>query len=133
MKTNECLLYEMKTKKRFEIKKYMSRKDIQDKSTLLRLKTFTRSKKIIPGWLDKPKGLLKVLWERGFIDELMLTSYSEKGKKIQLDRHSHEILPEYRKYVLQDLMSTTTDFKDEPTAMQQLMSTSSDRTPTSAI
>ena len=34
------------------------------------------------GWMGKPKGLLQILWERGFIDENNLNLYSLKGKKI---------------------------------------------------
>ena len=32
--------------------------------------------KVIEGWENKPKGLLQILWERGFIDELRLENYT---------------------------------------------------------
>ena len=35
---------------------------------------------IIPGWLGKPKGLLHVLWERGWINEDEISKYSVDGK-----------------------------------------------------
>ena len=36
---------------------------------------------IIEGWVGQPKGMLQVLWERGFIDESNLKSYTIAGKK----------------------------------------------------
>ena len=33
------------------------------------------------GWLGKPKGLLQVLWERGWINESRLGEYTLKGTK----------------------------------------------------
>jgi hypothetical protein len=38
-------------------------------------------KKIIERWMGKPKGMLQVLWERGFIDEGNLQQYTIDGKK----------------------------------------------------
>ena len=40
--------------------------------------------KIKEGWVGKPKGLLQVLWERGFIDTTKLSSYTLTGKKTEL-------------------------------------------------
>jgi hypothetical protein len=37
---------------------------------------------IEPGWVDKPTGLLQVLWESGWIDTLNLTKYLKEGKKV---------------------------------------------------
>ena len=37
------------------------------------------------GWLGKPKGLLQVLWERGWIDKNKVNEYSLKGKGYQKD------------------------------------------------
>ena len=37
------------------------------------------------GWMGKSKGLLQILWERGFIDENNINLYSLKGKKCQMD------------------------------------------------
>jgi hypothetical protein len=34
---------------------------------------------VIEGWLDKPKGLKQVLWERGLIDLKKPSSYSKEG------------------------------------------------------
>ena len=38
-------------------------------------------RKIIEGWVGKLKGMLQVLWERGFIDEGNLQQYTIDGKK----------------------------------------------------
>ena len=35
----------------------------------------------IEGWDRKPKGMLQVLWERGFIDETQVGNYTIGGKK----------------------------------------------------
>jgi len=45
------------------------------------------------GWLGKPKGLLQVLWERGWIDEQNMSKYSLKGRTCQLDEK--KVLPEH--------------------------------------
>ena len=36
----------------------------------------------VAGWYNSPKGLLQVLYERGFIDIDNLSKYSKNGKKI---------------------------------------------------
>ena len=37
------------------------------------------------GWMGKPKDLLQIHWERGFIDEQNVHLYSLKGERSQLD------------------------------------------------
>ena len=37
------------------------------------------------GWLGKPKGLLQVLWERGWIDKNNVCKYILKGKAEQMN------------------------------------------------
>jgi hypothetical protein len=51
--------------------------------------------KIEPGWVDKPKGLLQVLWERGWIDESNLSKYSKEGKAAWFDQKTKEVKPEF--------------------------------------
>ena len=83
------------------------------------------------GWVGQPKGLLQVLWERGLIDHQKYDSgeYSLNGKAHQKDEDGN-ILPTFNPYLLRDLMEKFSDFQDEPTEMEQLMtdlsSTSSD-------
>ena len=70
--------------------------------------------------MNAPKGLLQILWERGFIDETNVKQYSEKEKKSQKDADGN-VLPEYQKYILSNLMRECTDFKEEKTSMEKLM------------
>jgi len=72
------------------------------------------------GWLGKPKGLLQVLWERGWIDEQKVSEYSLKGKTWQLDENK-QVLPEHRRFVLRSLMADCADFRNEKSAMEVLM------------
>ena len=39
------------------------------------------SAKVVEGWQGKAKGLLHVLWERGFIDTTNLDKYTMNGKQ----------------------------------------------------
>ena len=72
------------------------------------------------GWVGRPKGLLQVLWERGWIDEKRISEYSLKGTKNQMDDNGN-ILPQYRHFVLRTLMFEFTDFKKEKSAMEVLL------------
>ena len=118
-KNKEELLIELKKKHKFEITKYLSMNEVTD----IESKKGIKLKKTFPemeiGWLGQPKGLLQVLYERGFIDTAQLSEYSENGRKHQLD-DNNDVLPEYKKFVLRSLMEETTDFKNEPNAIQQL-------------
>jgi len=79
---------------------------------------------IIQGWMNKPKGLLQILWEQGWINpnENMNNYVIEKGQ-IWLDLHG-KVLPESendaKKSVLTNLLSKCPDFKFEKSAMQKL-------------
>ena len=46
------------------------------------------------GWLGNPKGLLQVLWEKGWIDENNVSKYTLKGKANQMNE-KNELLPEH--------------------------------------
>ena len=72
------------------------------------------------GWLGKPKGLLQVLWERGWVDENRVSEYSLKGTKNQIDEEGN-ILPEHRRSILRSLMMECADFKAEKSAMEVLL------------
>ena len=79
---------------------------------------------VIQGWLGKPKGLLQILWECGWIDPLEnLQKYVKDKKQNWLDAHGN-VLPEYKrdatKFVLTDLLANCPDFKYEKSAMQKL-------------
>lgn len=70
------------------------------------------SRKIRPGWVGKPKGLLQVMWERGFIDEEKLDKY-----KLTATDHDGELIEEYS---LRHLMSNCTDFATEKSQLQSI-------------
>jgi len=79
---------------------------------------------ILEGWIGKQKGLLQVLWERGWIDPSeKMQNYVVDKKQKWLDPAGN-ILPEFKldakKFVLTDLLSNCPDFKYEKSAMQKL-------------
>ena len=112
----------------------MAEKGIRTKGTAKELRTIAEdndlltketSAKVIEGWEEKPKGLLQVLWERGWIDDSNLQQYTLKGKE--------DIFGVLRRETsLKALMSDCEDFKDEESllqSMEQKMGISVDRTP----
>ena len=71
------------------------------------------------GWMGKPKGLLQILWERGFVDEKNVSLYSLKGKKYQLDEDGN-LKKQFERYSLRTLMKRCSDFANEKSAMEHL-------------
>jgi len=81
--------------------------------------------KIVEGWEGKPKGMLQILWERGWIDETNLKHYSIKGRHdacgLLITGSSLKIL-----------MSNCEDFEEEESLLQAMgreMGITVDRTP----
>ena len=74
------------------------------------------------GWCKQPKGLLQILWERGYIDEdaYRRGKYSLNGKSDQKDANG-VILPEFKKYIIHNLMDETTDFRSELSSIGYIM------------
>ena len=68
----------------------------------------------IAGWEGKAKGLLQVLWERGFIDESNLSSYNISGSK---DKHGNI----NNSFSLLHIMSECEDFSNETTLLQDTL------------
>jgi len=76
------------------------------------------------GWMHKSKGLLQVLWERGWIDpNESINNYVKDKKQKWLDPNGN-VLPEFtaeaKKFVLTNLLAECPDFKYEKSAMQKL-------------
>jgi len=76
------------------------------------------------GWMHKSKGLLQVLWERGWIDpNENINNYVKDKKQKWLDPNGN-VLPEFtseaKKFVLTNLLAECLDFKYEKSAMQKL-------------
>ena len=64
--------------------------------------------KVVEGWENKPNGLLRILWERGFIDELRLENYMLNGK--------HDAFGFVQKdFSLKSLKGNCLDFEEEET------------------
>ena len=78
------------------------------------------------GWVNKPKGMLQILYERGFLDpSKSMNSYTLGGKK---DEYGH-IVPGSS---LKVLLSSLLDFQNEETLLQyhgRLLGVIVDRTP----
>ncbi|KAI2499926.1 hypothetical protein MHU86_14547 [Fragilaria crotonensis] len=73
----------------------------------------TRERK---GWAGQPKGLLQVLWERGWIDEGQLERYT-----IDVAKDSDgEVLEDAERWSLKYLMASCLDFAEEMTALQHV-------------
>ena len=75
--------------------------------------------------MGKPKGMLQILWERGFIDETKLKDYTISGKK---DAYGSIDLTFSLKY----LLSQCTDFAEEESLLQSMgrkMGVTIDQTP----
>ena len=81
--------------------------------------------KVVEGWENKPNGLLRILWERGFIDELRLENYMLNGK--------HDAFGFVQKdFSLKLLKGNCLDFEEEETLLQSMgkeMGVLVDRTP----
>ena len=68
--------------------------------------------KIIKGWSGKAKGLLQIIWERGFIDASKITNYN-----LHAWDSDEECIPEYS---LVDLMKSCTDFMEELSQLEAI-------------
>ncbi len=82
-------------------------------------------RKIIEGWVGKLKGMLQVLWERGFINKGNLQQYTVDGKK---DAYG-VLIPNTS---LKLMVSNLQDFEEEESLLQsigQLMGVTIDCTP----
>ncbi len=81
--------------------------------------------KIIEGWQGKAKGLMQILWERGFIDERNLDKYTMNGRQDVFG----VLIPETS---LMYLMGNCEDFEEEESLLQangREMGVLVDRTP----
>ena len=76
------------------------------------------------GWLGRPKGMLQILWERGWIDSTKVVSsrsmrYSKEGKKGDFGEDG-KLKDENRQYVLSHLLKQCKDFKEEMSDLEHL-------------
>ena len=79
---------------------------------------------VVKGWMHKPKGMLQILWERGFIDSTKVKTarssrYSKDGKKGDLNDEG-ELTEEGKLYSMNALLMNCTDFRSEVTDLEHL-------------
>jgi hypothetical protein len=68
------------------------------------------------GWVNKPKGLRQVLWERGFINERHWKKYKLTRNKKNDFNDDGSLKEESKPYILSELMATCADFSFWPLA-----------------
>lgn len=77
---------------------------------------------IDPGWLGKPKGMLQILWGRGYIDVMKVKNprsmqCSKDGKKDVDCDGKGKLNNTGRQYCLSYILSACDDFKNEKTEL----------------
>ena len=77
------------------------------------------------GWAGTPKGMLQILYERGFINAALVntarsTRYSKLGKKNDFEKDTGKIMDECKQYSLTHLFSKCSDFTNEITDLEHL-------------
>ena len=97
-KTKRQLMDELKNKG-FSVRKYYSREEIDELAQNYKIDLTYDQQHVIEGWIGKPKGLLQVLWERGWINTEELDRYSGDGKSCQKDEFG-KVKKENERYVL---------------------------------
>ena len=83
-KTKKMLVDEIKMTG-YQIRGHLSKDELERIAALKNIELTYEYNIKKEGWMGKPKGLLQILWERGFIDEQNLNLYTLKGRKNQLD------------------------------------------------
>ena len=87
--------------------------DLQSKANALDIPTkITETEKTTKGWVGKPKGILQVFWEQGFIDSLNYKKY-----RMKLLDENGELVPEFS---LVHLLENCTDFMNEKTQLEYI-------------
>jgi hypothetical protein len=76
------------------------------------------------GWLGKPKGMLQIVWEPGWIDLTKVVTvrsmrYSNDGKKEHFGQDG-KLKEASRQYALSYLLQQCTNFKDEKSDLEHL-------------
>ena len=116
------------------IKILKDEKQIEAKGNLKKIQQLARNNNIplqhdvpviLEGWVGKPKGMLQILYERGFLDPTKINSYTLQGKK---DEYGHTVKGTSHK----EMMSSLVDFSEEETLLLYhgaLLNVIVDRTP----
>ena len=83
-KNTKMLVNELK-QSGYQMKGHLSKYELERIAKINRIELNYKHAIKKEGWMGKPKGLLQILWERGFIDESNICLYSLKGRQSQLD------------------------------------------------
>ena len=87
-------------RKGFKLKSSYSKEEIKRLARQNNIPLTVEERKIEPGWCNKSKGLLQILYERGFINpEDKISKYTVNGKKTHLDENK-QVKEEFKAYHL---------------------------------
>ena len=117
VKKNKKTLKEELRMKGHMVRGHVNREELNELAKKFEIELTCNIEVVEEGWLGKPKGLLQVLYERGWINENNVSEYTLKGKVNQ----KNEILPEHRRFSLRSLMSDCADLKEEKSAIEVLL------------
>ena len=86
---NMEMLVDLRKKSVDTTNKRYGKKELKAMCNLHNIGTVKSVGKITPGWCNKPKGMLQVLFERGYIDPSLVKTpkcmrYSKKGKEVDI-------------------------------------------------
>ena len=90
--------------------------ELQQIATNHNIDTKIQKTRVKKGWEGQPKGLLQVLWERGWIDEGQLEKYTIEPATDD----DGEVLEGAEDWSLKCLMASCLDFAEEMTALQHV-------------
>ena len=81
-------------------------RDLHKKATLLGINTLKMvTHHLVPGWEGKGKGLLQIMWERGWVNESLIRQY-----KMRMEDDAGVLIPEFS---LAHMMESCTDFQNK--------------------
>ena len=80
-KTKKKIKEELRMKG-YDVRGHCGKEELSELATKYNIELTSDVEVVEEGWLGKPKGLLQVLLERGWIDENKLSEYTLKGKKV---------------------------------------------------
>jgi hypothetical protein len=101
------------------------------------ISTTIEEQKVKEGWLGKPKGMIQILWERGWVNSSKAMTarsmrYSKDGKKEDFGEDG-KLKEASRQYALSYLLQQCTNFKCEKSNSEHLATELSGRDTTISI
>ena len=100
-------------------------KELKELAARNNVATSTVTNNVRRGWYNTPKGVLQILWERGYIDsKLVKTARSSRyyilSKKDDYDNVTGKLKDDCKKYSLNHVLSTCKDFMNEKADLESL-------------